>query len=65
MIVDGQRDVVGSDRSAVDATRTRAEAAEQTAAAVNLVRTADRVEVTIGTGTGHGDVLLVGYDRQH
>ena len=65
MIVDGQRDVVASDRSAVDATLTRAEAAEQTAAPVNLVRTADRVEVTIGTGAGHGDVLLVGYDRQH
>lgn len=65
MVVDGQRDVVGSDRSAVEASLVRAEAAEQTAAAVDLVRTSDGVKVTIGAGAGPGNVLLVGYDRQH
>ena len=65
MVVDGQRDVVGSDRAAVEATLTRAEAQEQTAAPVEVARSGAGLSVTVGAGAGQGAVLLLGYDRQH
>ncbi len=65
MVVDGRRDVIGSDRSAVEAALTRAEAEAQTTAPVDVVRTENGLRVTIGAGVGQGDVLLLGYDRQH
>ena len=56
MVVDGTRDVVGSDRAAVVAA-LRAAAEPIAAAAVDFA--ADRRSVAIGGGTGNGSVLLV------
>ena len=65
MVVDGRRDVVGSDRAAVEATLARAEAEATTAAPVAVARAGDALVITVGAGTGAGRVLLLGYDRQH
>ena len=65
MVVDGRQDVVGSDRPAVEASLTRAEAAAVNSAPVEITRSGNALTITIGAGAGHGAVLLVGYDRQH
>ncbi len=65
MVIDGTRDVVGSDRAAVAATLARAEADVTIAAPVSIVRAGDTLTIDVGAGTGHGTVLLVGYDPHH
>jgi hypothetical protein len=65
MVVDGRRDVVGSDRAAVEATLARAKAEATTAAPVAVARAEDALLITVGAGAGTGRVLLLGYDRQH
>jgi len=65
MVVDGKQDVIGSDRSAVEASLDRAKANAQRAASVDIVRAANVVTISIGAGVGRGNVLLVGYDRLH
>ena len=65
MVVDGRRDVIGSDREAVQAALGRAEAEAQTAAPVEVVRIGNTLSVTVGAGAGQGTVLLLGYDREH
>jgi len=65
MVVDGRRDVIGSDRAAVEAALARAKAEAQTAAPVAITRAGDMLTITVGAGAGAGDVLLLGYDRQH
>lgn len=55
MVVDGTRDVVGSDRAAVMAALSGA----RPPAAASIAFAADRHSVTIGSGAGKGDVLLV------
>ncbi len=66
MVVDGRRDVVGSDRIAVDAALARAKDELTTAAPVTIVRAGTVLAITVGAGGGGGGkVLLLGYDRQH
>lgn len=65
MVVDGRRDVVGSDRPAVEAALARAKAEVTTAAPVAVTRVGDTLKITVGAGAGAGNVLLLGYDRQH
>ena len=65
MVVDGQRDVVGSDRIAVEHALTRAKAEATTAAPVAVARTGNALMINVGAGAGAGRVLLLGYDRQH
>lgn len=65
MVVDGRTDVIGSDRGAVEAALARASADLRTAAAVDVMRSAAGLAITVGAGTGAGRVLLVGYARQH
>ena len=36
-----------------------------TAAPVEVVRAGTALSVTIGAGSGHGTVLVLGYDKQH
>ena len=64
MIVDGQLDVVGSDRAGVAAALARAEGQAQTAASVGITRTGNAITIDVGAGVGRGTVLLLGYDRQ-
>lgn len=65
MVVDGKQDVIGSNRAAVEAALVRARADAETAAPVDIVRRGNQLAITIGAGLGHGNVLLLGYDRQH
>lgn len=63
-VVDGTRDVVGSDaaklRQAIDAASARARALP-----LSLRREGAEVAVSLGAGQGAGRVLVVGYDGQH
>ena len=65
LVVDGRRDVVGSDRAAVAATLARATADATTQAPVEVTRSGTGLSITVGAGAGRGTVLVLGYDRQH
>ena len=64
IVVDGRQGLVGSERSGVG---TAIAAARNAAAeaAVQVSMSGNGSQVTIGKGTGHGRILLVGFDRQH
>lgn len=65
MVVDGQQDVVGSNPNAVAAAVTHALARRETAASIKATRRGHALSVTIGAGTGQGNVLLIGFDPEH
>ncbi len=65
LVVDGARDVVGSDGSAVRAALAAAAAERVRAVALTLARTAQGVSVTLPAADGRGELLLVGYDTRH
>jgi len=61
-VVEGVRDVVGSDRRAVLA--ALAAARPVAAVRVDLIESAAGVQIKIGPGVGAGRVLLLGYDAE-
>eukprot|EP01037_Dinobryon_pediforme_P013322 gene13322-13436_t len=63
MIIDGQADVIGSDRPSVENAIKRASIAN--AVPVDIASRADGISIKIGEGQGAGKILLVGYDSQH
>jgi hypothetical protein len=63
MIVDGQTDVVGSDRRAVE--RAIASARAHMTVPLSLSADAAGVHVDIGEGEGSAALLLIGYDGSH
>ena len=63
LVVEGTRDLVGSDRPAVLAALKTA--TPSTAATLRLTDTPEGVRIEIGPGQGVGRVLLVGYDPEH
>ena len=65
MVVDGTRDVVGSDRIGVAAALRAAARAEAPAVPLTITRDAAGVRVAAGAGAGRGAVLLIGYDPLH
>ena len=65
MVIDGQQDVIGSDRRAVEAGLARAAASAQAAVPVRISRDGQALAISIGAGAGRGSVLVFGYDRQH
>jgi hypothetical protein len=65
LIVDGKLDAVGSDSPAVDQALRRAALSQETAAAVDVQRRVDEIDVAVGAGTGNGTLLLIGFDRLH
>ena len=65
LIIDGKRDVVGSNGAAVDHTLREAASAQETAAAIDVQRGAAGLTVSVGAGAGNGTILLIGYDRLH
>jgi hypothetical protein len=67
MVVDGHRDVVGSDRGSVLAALRDAAAALPPPVALHLARTRGQVTLEVGEGARaqRGSVLLVGYDAAH
>jgi hypothetical protein len=65
LVVDGKLDAVGSDGPAVDHTLRQAALSEETAAPIEVQRSAAGLTVSVGAGSGAGTLLLVGYDRLH
>ena len=65
LIVDGKLDAMGSDGPAVDHTLQQAALSEETAAPIEVQRSAAGLTVAVGAGSGAGTLLLVGYDRLH
>ena len=65
LVIDGRRDVVGSDEAAVSAGLVRGEGEMASDVDVGIVRSDGALGVTVGAGTGRGTVVLVGYDREH
>lgn len=65
LVVDGKLDAVGSDGPSVDHTLRQAALSEETAAPIEVQRSAAGLTVSVGAGSGAGTLLLVGYDRLH
>jgi len=65
LVVDGRRDVVGSDRAGVAAAVRAAERDAAAAVPLTVTRDAAGVQVRAGAGGGRGEVLLIGFDPLH
>ena len=65
MVVDGAASAVGSDRSQVGSAIETAKRSSRTAAAVSVTRSGEQVSIEVGTGSGNGRILLVGFDHEH
>jgi hypothetical protein len=64
MVVDGRIDVVGSDRAAAFE-EIRASKGKPAAAPVEVRRDGGDLSITVGSGSGAGSVVLIGYDASH
>jgi hypothetical protein len=65
MVIDGRRDVIGSDLPAISASLAQATTEAQNTAPVTIARHGNALTITVGPGTGEGRVVLIGYDRVH
>ncbi len=67
LVVGGTRQMVGSDRAAVDAAlaQVAAEQAAQPPVALRLGRAVTGLAVEVGAGRGRGELVLVGFDDTH
>src|ERR1700731_3376912 len=61
MVVDGAASAVGSDRSQVGSAIENAKRSSRTAAAVSVTRNGEQVSIEVGSGSGNGRILLVGF----
>ena len=64
MVVNGRRDLVGSDRDKANAAIEQARS-DFTAASIEAKRVGDAISISVGRGSGTARVLLVGFDPQH
>jgi hypothetical protein len=65
MVVDGRKGLVGSNRRAAEAAIKIAQQTDEAGVDVSGVRHGGMLSVTVGSGTGRGQVLVVGYDAGH
>lgn len=65
MVVDGRKSFVGWDRAAGGKAILAAQASHASTVSVNGTRAGNTLSIVLGAGSGHGQVLLVGYDREH
>ena len=65
LVIDGAQAVVGSDPDAIDQAIDTAMDDAVTLASVSVKAAAGEIVVTVGAGTGSGDIVLIGYDRSH
>jgi hypothetical protein len=65
IVVDGSAGMVGSRRGDVGAAIERAKRNSRTAAAISVTKSGQQVSIQVGSGTGSGRVLLIGFDREH
>ncbi len=64
IVVDGSVGMVGSRRDEVNAAIERAKR-DQTAAVVSVDKVGENITIRIGSGSGNGTVLLIGFDHEH
>ncbi|QGZ59450.1 DUF1223 domain-containing protein [Paraburkholderia acidiphila] len=65
MVIDGRKGLVGSNRRAAEAAFAIARKSDEAEVTVSGVRHGSTISVTVGRGTGHAQVVLVGYDAEH
>ena len=65
LVIDGRRDVTGSNETAVLLALMRARGDMAAGASAAIVRNAGTLAITVGAGVGARAVLLVGYDGEH
>jgi hypothetical protein len=65
IVVDGAAGMVGSRRGDVGAAIERAKRVSRTAAAISVTKTGEQVSIQVGSGSGNGRILLIGFDREH
>jgi hypothetical protein len=65
IVVDGASSHVGSRRDDVGSAIEAAKRQSTTAAAVSITRQGDQLVIDVGSGSGRGKVLLIGFDREH
>ncbi len=65
LVVNGRWQAVGSDRAAVTAAITEAQANQPAGPDVSVTGDSGNVTVIVGGGQGSGEVLLVGFDNLH
>ncbi len=64
-VVDGVRDLVGSDRDGIGSAIQQARQEGQTAASIHVKRGSGQISILVGAGNGSGQVLLIGFDHEH
>jgi hypothetical protein len=65
IVVDGSAGMVGSRRGDVGAAIERAKRNSRTLAAISVTKSGQQVSIQVGSGTGSGRLLLIGFDREH
>ena len=65
MVVDGQKNLVGSDRGEAGSAIAAAERDGRTAAPLTVTRVGGTVSIRVGEGSGNGRIVLVGFDPEH
>ena len=65
IVVDGLVGLVGSHRNEVDAAISRAKQSQLSQPDVSIGKDGENVAIRIGSGSGNGTVLLIGFDHEH
>ncbi|MGY4173480.1 DUF1223 domain-containing protein [Bradyrhizobium sp. USDA 4529] len=65
MVVDGGVGLVGSRRNEVNAAIDQAKREQTTVADVRIRRDGGNVVIQVGSGSGFGRILLIGFDHEH
>jgi len=65
IVVDGAAGLVGSHRRDVGSAIEKAKQEGRTSASVSVLKTGDDVSIQVGSGSGTGKVLLIGFDHDH
>lgn len=65
MVVDGAVGLVGSHRDEVNAAIEQAKREQTTATNVTVSKDSGNVLIRVGSGSGSGKILLIGFDHQH
>jgi hypothetical protein len=65
MVIDGSVGLVGSYRDEVNAAIARARQSQLAAPDISVGKAGENVVVRIGSGSGNGKVLLIGFDHEH
>jgi hypothetical protein len=65
IVVDGAAGMVGSHRGDVGSAIEKAKRNSRTAAAVSVTKNGEQVAIQVGSGSGSGRILLIGFDHEH